>query len=83
MRSARRASVRSAGCEALRAEQTVDTPHPHVVAGREAFGNNGKFTRREPRQAVAKGTIYSKVTMKKNRTGFPVECETHCWAFGF
>jgi len=40
MRSARRASVQSAGCEALRAEQTVDTPHPHVVAGREAFGNN-------------------------------------------
>jgi len=33
MRSARRASVQSAGCEALRAEQTVDTPHPHIVPG--------------------------------------------------
>jgi hypothetical protein len=33
MRSARRASVRSACCEALRAEQQVDTPHPHIVPG--------------------------------------------------
>jgi len=51
MRSARRASVQSAGCEALRAEQTVDTPHPHVVAGREAFGNNAELigTKRQSR----------------------------------
>jgi hypothetical protein len=27
------ASVQSAGCEALRADQTVDTPHPHIVPG--------------------------------------------------
>jgi hypothetical protein len=33
MRSARRASVRSAGCEALCAEQSADTPHPQRCRG--------------------------------------------------
>jgi hypothetical protein len=33
MRSARRASVRSAGCEALCAEQSADSPHPPRCRG--------------------------------------------------
>jgi hypothetical protein len=35
----------SAGCEALRAEQAADEIRP-VIAGREAFGNNGALTSR-------------------------------------
>ena len=47
------------------------------------FGQNEKFTCREPNQAAAKGTFNSKVAMGKNRTGFPVECETPCWMLLF
>ena len=36
MRSARGASAPFAGCEALCAEQTANTPHPHDCRGREA-----------------------------------------------
>jgi len=38
MKSAWRVSVQSAGCEAPRTEQTVDTPHPQSWTGREPPG---------------------------------------------
>ncbi len=46
MRSARRASAQSAGCEARSAEQTVDTPHQRRCRGSEATSTTLKSVER-------------------------------------
>ncbi len=82
MRSARRASAQSAGCEARSAKQTVDTPHQRHCQGSEATSTTSSSRMQTGRiLTYLKTVLKTENNQKPNRHSWSAFTALFCYVF--